>query len=340
MKSKKVEKIVREAFLKAIDESGASIKTCCEILLLSERRYFRWKNWKEPERRVAWNKLKPEETAAILKVAKSEEHADLRAAGIMVHGHDTGKYHCSPSTVQKILKKHELAAPYEPPRKKRNCKKPDVRDLITAPNQIYCYDAKDFYLTSGLKVQVVPILDIGSRKNLNNGVYVKSFKQKDVNNLWDETLLEQGIETNKLVILSDRGSQMKGSLVKKHLEEDWYVTLIYARPHTPDDNPWIEAFNKSLEYHPSRPEVFETVQDVIDWVKLHGQLHNDHPHSSLGYVRPNEEHAGFGNAIRQQRKNNLMLARKARLMYYYEAKSAVRAVSERSEFVYNSFAFC
>ena len=80
MKSKKVEKIVREAFLKAIDESGASIKTCCEILLLSERRYFRWKNWKEPKKRIAWNKLKPDETSAILKVAKSEEHADLRAA--------------------------------------------------------------------------------------------------------------------------------------------------------------------------------------------------------------------------------------------------------------------
>jgi hypothetical protein len=135
---------------------------------------------------------------------------------------------------------------------------------------------------------------------------------------------------------------MKCELVKKHLTEKWSATLLFARPYTPDDNPWIEAYNKSLEYHPARPERFETVQDVVDWADLHGRLHNDYPHSSLGYVRPNDEHAGLGNAIRQQRKENLKLARKERLAYYYDCKARTKEQTSgnRLEIVHNSFALC
>ncbi|MBU0600748.1 integrase core domain-containing protein [bacterium] len=274
-----------------------------------------------------------------MTAAKDEKLCDLRAAGLMVNGHDTHRFYCSASTVQKTLKKHALAAVYTLPRR-RTVKKPDIRKLITGPNKVYCYDATDFYITSGLKVQVLPILDIGSRKNLKNGVYIRSFNQKNVMDLWDETLFDEGIDTRELRILSDNGGPMKGRLVKAHLREKWHVTLVYARPHTPDDNPWIEAFNKSLKYHPACPETFETVQDVMDWAELHRILHNDHPHSALGYVRPNEEHAGRGDSIRQARKENLALARKERLMYYYDSRAVATEVtiSEGLEPIHNSFA--
>ncbi len=339
MKGKKVERTVREGLVLAIQGSGFSIRRCCAILLLSERRYYRWMGWKEPSRREAWNKLRPEEEAAILQAARDETFCDLRAAGLMVHGHDTEGFYCSQSTVQKTLKKHDLAAPYEPP-KRRSVKKPDVRELITGPNKVYCYDATDFFLTSGLRVQVVPILDVGSRKNLNNGVYVRSFNQKNVMDLWDETLFAEGFDTRELTILSDNGGQMKGRVVKAHLREKWHVTLVYSRPHTPDDNPWIEAFNKSLKYHPACPESFETVQEVMDWVELHRILHNDHPHSALGYVRPNEEHLGQGDRIRQTRKENLKSAREERLSYYYDGKAAAtqKVTIRGPELVCNSFA--
>jgi len=309
-------------------------------LLLSDRRYYRWVNWKEPQKRTPWNRIQPEEEEEILIAARDEGLCDLRAAGLMVYGHETNKFSCSISTVQKVLKAHELTAPYDVPRRKRNSKKPEVRDLITAPNRIYCYDATDFYLTNGLKVQVVPILDIFSRKNLKNGVFIRSFTEKDVMYLWDETLFEQGIDTSKLAILSDNGSQMKGNLIRKHMTEDWLVTLLYARPHTPDDNPWIEAFNKSLKYHHAKPDKFETVQDVIDWVELHRQLHNDHPHSALEYVRPNDEHEGRGNDIRKERQENLKVASKARLKYYYESKAVKKESGDGPAVVHNSLALC
>lgn len=342
MKGKKIARDTREALLKVIEESTASIERCCEILQMSERRYYLWKRWKEPKKRVAWNRLRPEETVAILETARSEEQSGLRSACLMVHGHETNKYYCSQTTVQKTLKMAYLAVPYDPPRRKRNCKKPDIRGLIGKPNQVYCYDAKDFYLESGAKSPVVAILDIGSRKNLKNRAYFKSFKQKDLIKLWDEVLTAQGIDTSKLVILSDRGTQMKGKLVRQHITEKWKVTLIFSRPHTPDDNPWIEAYNKRLEYHPERPESFTTVQDVQDWADKLGELHNNYPHSALGYIRPNEEHAGLGDEIRRQRKENLKLVRKERLKYYYECKAKFEKEESgnRLEVIHNSFAFC
>ena len=60
----------------------------------------------------------PVEEKAILAAAKDEKLSDLRAAGLMVNGHDTSSFYCSPSTVQKTLKKHALAAPYSLPRRK------------------------------------------------------------------------------------------------------------------------------------------------------------------------------------------------------------------------------
>ena len=78
-----------------------------------------------------------------------------------------------------------------------------------------------------------------------------------------------------------------------------------------------------MKYHPACPDSFDTVQDIADCAAKFQELYNNHPHSALGYVRPNDEHAGLGNAIRAQRKENLLAARKARLEHYHAQKAGV-----------------
>ena len=82
------------------------------------------------------------------------------------------------------------------------------------------------------------------------------------------------------------------------------------------------------------------MQDVRDWVELHRILHNDHPHLSLGYVLPNEEHAEHCDRIHKARKDNLKLARQVRLKYYYQSKDAAmqKTTISGSELLCNSFA--
>lgn len=299
-----------------------NISSACEIFGLNRRRYYRWLGWKPFLPKLAWNRITPQEEEAIIEAGRDERLCDLRAAGLMVYGHDTGKFLCSVSTVQRVLIRNKLQAPYVVPTRKRPVK-PDVRSLMSEPKKIFSYDATDFYLTSRLRVVVIPILDLGSRKFIHFGVRIVSFTQKDVMDIWDEALQREEIDTTQLTALSDRGSQMKGSRTKAHLIGKWDVRLEFARPYTPDDNAWIETFIKYMKYHPACPDSFATVEDVVVWVSKFQRLYNDHPHSALGYVRPNDEHAGLGNAIRSQRKENLLAARKARLAHYRAQKTGV-----------------
>ncbi len=44
----------------------------------------------------AWNKIMPKEEAAIVAAGRDEKLTDLRAAGLMVYGHESGRFHCLP----------------------------------------------------------------------------------------------------------------------------------------------------------------------------------------------------------------------------------------------------
>jgi len=142
----------------------------------------------------------------------------------MVYGQGSGKFHCSVSIVQRTLKRNKLQPAYEIPRRKRPIK-PDIRELINEPRKIFAYDATEFYLVSRLRVVVIPILDLGSRKFINYGIRVRSFRQKDVTAIWDEALWKEDIDSSQLTALSDKGTQMKGSRTKAHLIGKWNVKL-------------------------------------------------------------------------------------------------------------------
>jgi transposase InsO family protein len=332
---KKIGHAAQEELIKVVKElEELNISEACETLGLKARRYYRWLNWEEPVKKEAWNRIRPEEEAAILCAARDEKLSDMRAAGLMVYGHESKKYYCSVSTIQRVLKRNDLQPPYEIPRRKKPAK-PDIRELMKEPRKVISYDATDFYLTNRLRVVVIPMLDLGSRKFIHYGIKVRSFRQEDVMKIWDEALWKEGIDASQLTALSDRGGPMKGSKTKAHLIGKWEIKLQYARPYTPDDNAWVEAFIKYLKYHPDCPEYFEAVQDVTDWVAKFQKLYNDHPHSALGYVRPNEEYAGLGNMIRQKRKDNLQAVRRERLAYYRVKKKGVSSYGLDQESAYN-----
>lgn len=319
----KIRRIAQECIIGVMQElKELTIADGCKVLCLQRRRYYRWLKVKPVVVKRAWNRIMAKEEAAIVTVGRDEKLADLRAAGLMVYGHESGQFHCSISTIQRVLKRNDLQAEYVVPTRKRP-EKPDIRQLMTEPKRVFSYDATDFYLTNRLRVVVIPILDLGSRKFIHYGVRVTSFRQQDVMDIWDEALWKEGIDTSQLTALSDRGGQMKGSRTKAHLIDKWDIRLEFARPYTPDDNAWIESLIKYMKYHPACPDRFDTVQDVMDWIATFHNLYNDHPHSSLGYVRPNEEHAGLGNAIRQARKDNLSSARQMRLAFYKLQKEVV-----------------
>jgi len=85
---KKINRKAQEELIRVIEGlEELTIERSCEVLMLQPRRYYRWLKWQPPAKKVAWNRLMPEEEAAIAEAARRAELADLRAAGLMVYGH-------------------------------------------------------------------------------------------------------------------------------------------------------------------------------------------------------------------------------------------------------------
>jgi hypothetical protein len=84
---------------------------------------------------------------------------------------------------------------------------------------------------------------------------------------------------------------------------------LYGRPHTPDDQAWIEAFVKTLKHHRDAPQSFQLVDDILQWLGCFPDIYNNDPHSSLSYVTPLQALLGQKEVILNQRKQNLAAAR-------------------------------
>ncbi len=118
-----------------------------------------------------------------------------------------------------------------------------------------------------------------------------------------------------LLAVSDNGSQMIAGNTRKFMAMV-AIAQHFGRPSTPTDQGWIESLNKTIKYdYPhlmaiTDPAVLRAELDVVQLDYNTGRLH-----SSIGYVTPDDEHAGRGPAIRQARREGLEEARRQRLTY-------------------------
>jgi transposase InsO family protein len=118
--------------------------------------------------------------------------------------------------------------------------------------------------------------------------------------------------TAKVLAHSDRGSAMRASSTQRVIKELLGAPVHYGRPHTPDDQAWIEAFIRTLKYHRDAPQSFKLVDDILDWLNRVPGIYNNDPHSSLSYVTPLQALSGQKEVILNQRKQNLATVRMLR----------------------------
>ncbi|MBB2917896.1 integrase core domain-containing protein, partial [Cupriavidus alkaliphilus] len=96
-----------------------------------------------------------------------------------------------------------------------------------------------------------------------------------------------------LVLHSDNGSVMKGGTM---LAMMGYLGVqpSYSRPRVSNDNAYAEALFRTAKYCPLWPDrPFDTLQQARDWVQRFVCWYNEeHRHSGLKYVTPNQRHRG------------------------------------------------
>lgn len=308
--------------VKAINEAmeqGMTQKQACETFGISTRKYRRWNNSKPPSHRVAWNRILPEERESIIQTAYKEEFLGKPISHLFVHGHDSRRYFASLSTIYKVLAEEKVVRPKIV--RKGYQRYIDAHKLLEEGFYLLCYDATRFVTDTSIGVWAIPVLLLPYRYLFHIGHVIHSVSSNDLVNSVEEacSLIPESI-TSTLLAFSDRGSVMKSSFTKNYLTKNLNLPVHFGRPHTPEDQAWIEAFIKTLKYHREAPSHFQQVADVVDWFQRFPSIYNYEPHSSLGYVTPAQALAGLKEVILSQRKQNLYEARKARLAAYHASK--------------------
>ena len=255
------------------------------------------------------HKLLPAEREAVLQMAGEEEYADLSHRTMAVTACDLGLYFMSFSSVYRIMLSEGLTSMRGKQRDHNGCSVPPIRKDITGPDQRWCWDVS-YLLTyvKGIYLYLYVLLDEYSRKVIQWRVSWQQTAEmgQDLieNGFIDENLIDLP-EKDRPEVINDRGPQMKAKKIKK-MFNDLNMPQLFARPRTPNDNPFIESLFSSVKSAPQYPGRFLDLEEAIRYFDTYFEWYNkEHLHSGIDYVTPEQCHNGLRDDILASRKKAL-----------------------------------
>ena len=114
-----------------------------------------------------------------------------------------------------------------------------------------------------------------------------------------------GVQGVPHVVHADRGTSMTSKPVAALLD-DLGVTRSHSRPRVSNDNPFSEAWNKTLKYAPVFPERFSSLQAARQFMSEFVDFYNhQHRHGGIGLHSPADVHYGLAGETARQRSQTL-----------------------------------
>jgi putative transposase len=299
-------------------EKGLTVTRCCVFWRINRRRVVRWRTRRQegqslanlkPGPRQPGHRLLPEETEAVLMMAKKEQYADLSHRLLTVTAWDLKIFFMSFSSVYRILRSANLMTMRGAQRRHNGRSIPPVRKELTGPNQRWCWDIS--YLPTYEKrifLYLYLLLDEYSRKAI---AWRVSWNQtaEQARYLIEEGLISENIldlpEDERPEVFNDRGRQMKAKPIKA-MFEDHHMPQMFARPRTPNDNPFVESMFSTVKRAPEYPGRFLDLEQAVEYFNCYFPWYNsEHLHSGIDYVTPNQCHLGLREQIVLRRKTDL-----------------------------------
>lgn len=306
-------------------EKGLPVTRTCEFWEINRCRVVRWhtkmKNGhdlqnRKPGPKAPVHKLLPEERQTVLNMAIKEEYADLSHRILAVTAWDLGIFFVSFSSVYRILVSANLMRMRGHHGRHNGRSIPPVRKELTGPNQRWCWDIS-YLLTheKGLYLYLYLLLDEYSRKAI---AWRISWHQtaEEAQYLLEQGLINENIldlpEDQRPEIINDRGRQMKAKPIKR-MFEDHHMPQLFARPRTPNDNPFIESMFSTVKGAPQYPGRFLDSDHAVEYFNRYLPWYNsEHLHSGIDYVTPDQCHLGLREQIVARRKADLINQRRFR----------------------------
>jgi len=321
MKGAWLEEEMKVAILVAIEEAGERSITksrACAMCGISRRRVTRWASARDrgqglgngkPGPTEPCHRLLEEERAAVMAAAREESYADLSHRTLAVTAWDEGLFFMSFSSVYRIMSSEGLMSMRGPSGPHNGRSLPPERKEITGANQRWCWDIS-YLLTyeRGLFLFLFLLLDEFSRKVIN---WLVSWHQtaEEARMLLEGGLIAENIldlpEDQRPEIINDRGRQMRARSIRKIFEYHGMPQL-FARPRTPNDNPFVESIFGTVKTSPHYPGRFLDQSEAIGYFERYFFWYNtEHLHSGINFVTPDQCHRGLRDQIVAERKKKL-----------------------------------
>jgi transposase InsO family protein len=350
----RVDAHVKAGLLELVDHAvarGWSPRRAAALLGLDEVRAGRWRQRRAVEGDVALLDRRPGgtarhgllgwERAAIVALFEGWAEVDRSHRKLAHRGSRLGVVHVSESTVHRVLAAEGLVVPGQPHREPTP-RAPWPDWLEWKPNRVWAYDFTHF---TRARRAVIAILDVVTRRWITTLVAAEeSSTQVEVaftNALVTEDLLAAAdaaataalrsalahgererllsLTTNGqvplLLAISDNGPQMRSHSTREFLA-GVAIAQQFGRPHTPNDQAWIESlFGHVKTDWPHLEKIRDPGRLEVELDRVRGDYNTVRLPAGIGYVTPDDEHHGRGDALRAARRAGLAAAREARITY-------------------------
>jgi putative transposase len=292
-------------------ETKVRLFKIAEVVGLPVRTLQRWKldlvDKRTTVKHSSPKALTEKEKDLIVEICNRHEFKDMTPNKIVPKLVEQDVYIASESMFYRVLKDRSLL------KHRSNCKSPREKVkpetlIATAPNQILSWDIT--YIKSGIRgifFYLYLFMDVYSRKimgwqieNEESGSHAQAVISRICreNNLTD------------ILLHADNGGPMKCGNMLSTLQF-LGVTASFSRPAVSNDNPYSEALFKTLKYKAGYPKSFDSIEEARDWVeKFVHWYNNEHQHSSIKYVTPEQRHRGEDANILLKRQQTYEEAKK------------------------------
>ena len=328
--------------------AGWPARRACTLLGLDDMRAARWAGRREaglledrPPGGHPVHGILPRERQVIIELFEAWGGIDRSHRKLAHRGSRLGLVHVSGSTVLRVLAEDGLRLEGPPAREPRP-RSPWPEWLTWKPDSIWAYD---FTHWTRARRASIAILDVVSRKWLATltsaeesstqveACFLAALDAEALLELADElatAALREAITSGErdkvgdlagggqvplLLAISDNGPQMR-SVTTREFMAGVAIAQQFGRPGTPTDQAWIETlFGHVTGEWPHLEKIRDPGELDAELDRVRHEYNTVRLHAAIGYVTPDDEHEGRGDAIRQQRRDGLQAARLNRIAY-------------------------
>lgn len=171
------------------------------------------------------------------------------------------------------------------PKKRLIREKPDALQVPSKINEVWSMDFMHDQLGDQRPYRLFNVIDDHNREALGIEVDLSLSTERVIRSL--EHIIEW--RGKPAAIRSDNGPEYISHKLRKWAHER-DIALLYTQPGNPQQNAYVERFNRTVRYDWLSQDIFETIEEVQDKAtKYMWHYNNERPNMALGGITPNQK---------------------------------------------------